>query len=151
MRQGKYTSTTGVIRYYKNDRLHREDGPALIMTTGEEGWFLFGLLHRIDGPAMYTKDMKHIVYYVHGRCHRVDGPALIPFEGKCLLLKDDTISYLSGVYGNFDTGSEYYYQHNNLHRSDGPAVITPTKERFFINGEHCTPTQIKQIKLKMFD
>ena len=44
----------GTIRWYKNGRLHREDGPAIEYHDGGCGseWFLNGKRHREDGPAI---------------------------------------------------------------------------------------------------
>jgi hypothetical protein len=149
MKNGMYTSTAGIIRYYKNDKLHRSDGPALIQPTGEEAWFLFGLRHREDGPAIYSSDGKFKSYYVHGRCHRKDGPALIASNNKTLIYNDNRLCYLQGTNSNFLDGSEYWYQDNCLHREDGPAILTATKERYFLKGVKCTESEIKCIKLKM--
>ena len=40
------------IRFYKNGRLHREDGPAIIYSSGSKFWYLNGLRHRESGPAV---------------------------------------------------------------------------------------------------
>ena len=42
--------------YYDSDnRLHREDGPAVEWTNGNKWWFKHGDLHREDGPAYERK------------------------------------------------------------------------------------------------
>jgi len=41
----------GTKRWYLNNQLHREDGPAVEYYTGDKAWYLYGQLHRIDGPA----------------------------------------------------------------------------------------------------
>jgi hypothetical protein len=42
----------GTVRYYDEDnKLHRDDGPALILPNGSQFWFCHGILHREDGPA----------------------------------------------------------------------------------------------------
>ena len=38
-------------RWYLNDKLHREDGPAVERVNGDKCWYLNGKLHREDGPA----------------------------------------------------------------------------------------------------
>jgi len=35
-----------------NDKLHREDGPAIEYNNGSKCWYLNDKLHREDGPAM---------------------------------------------------------------------------------------------------
>jgi len=38
--------------WYLNDKLHREDGPAVEFANGGKEWWLNGKLHREDGPAI---------------------------------------------------------------------------------------------------
>lgn len=42
----------GTKKWYLNDTLHREDGPAIEFNDGTKKWFLNGELHREDGPAI---------------------------------------------------------------------------------------------------
>ena len=42
--------------YLKNEKLHREDGPAVTHPNGFEEWWLNGHLHREDGPAVTRAD-----------------------------------------------------------------------------------------------
>ena len=35
-----------------NDKLHREDGPAMRVANGDKFWYLNDKLHREDGPAI---------------------------------------------------------------------------------------------------
>lgn len=51
MKNGRYENYGGVS-YYKNDLLHREDGPASNWPNGDREWWFNGKLHRIDGPAI---------------------------------------------------------------------------------------------------
>ena len=54
--EGKcYVKHPDSIRWYKNGRLHREDGPALIDVGETEYWFTNGILHRLDVPAVVYK------------------------------------------------------------------------------------------------
>jgi hypothetical protein len=46
------TFKDGAKYYYWNNRLHREDGPALINFAGDKYWLLYGEKHREDGPAV---------------------------------------------------------------------------------------------------
>ena len=39
-----------------NDKLHREDGPAIEFGDGSKWWFLNGKFHREDGPAVEYAD-----------------------------------------------------------------------------------------------
>ncbi len=51
MKNGLITSYDS-ISWYKDDKLHREDGPAVIIFSGERIWYNHGKVHRIDGPAV---------------------------------------------------------------------------------------------------
>jgi hypothetical protein len=42
----------GNKRWYKNEKLHREDGAAIEYSNGDRYWYIDGKLHRIDGPAI---------------------------------------------------------------------------------------------------
>lgn len=50
----------GTKYWYLNDKLHREDGPAIEFADGEKHWLLNDNLHREDGPAVEYRDgTKH--------------------------------------------------------------------------------------------
>jgi len=55
------------VRYYYNDKLHREDGPAVYNTEGSLFWYRNGLLHREDGPAMSMLKSGMMFWYVNGK------------------------------------------------------------------------------------
>ena len=64
--------------YFNEDnKLHREDGPAIIYIGGVEEWYRNGKLHREDGPALIANNGKTQEWYRNGMLHREDGPALI--------------------------------------------------------------------------
>ena len=46
----KYSN--GDKSWYRNGKLHREDGPAIEYSDGDEHWYLNGERHREDGPAI---------------------------------------------------------------------------------------------------
>ena len=58
----------GTVQYYQNDKLHREDGPAIEFEDGSVQWYKNNLLHREDGPAVikydYTGKIAFIEYYL---------------------------------------------------------------------------------------
>jgi len=65
----------GYIYYKLNDKLHRTDGPAMIIyypdgTLSSEDCYIIGKHHRTDGPAMifYNKDgsIQSEHYYLNG-------------------------------------------------------------------------------------
>jgi len=52
-------------RWYLNDKLHREDGPAVEYADGTKHWYLNDNLHREDGPASVWADGTKY-WYVNG-------------------------------------------------------------------------------------
>ena len=67
---------TRVVFYNSQDRLHREDGPAVINGHGDRIWAIDGYRHRTDGPALILHTGEQY-WYDHGDFHRLDGPAMI--------------------------------------------------------------------------
>ena len=52
MRNGLITYSDGYQRWYKDDKLHREDDlPAIIYTSGTQIWLIDNKVHRENGPA----------------------------------------------------------------------------------------------------
>ena len=66
--------------WYLNDKLHREDGPAVEWANGDKWWYLNGKLRREDGPAIeYASGTKS--WYLNGKLHRENGPAVEYADG----------------------------------------------------------------------
>ena len=55
----------GTKRYYVNNILHREDGPAIEYSDGTKYWYKNGKLHRKDGPAIENA-YGHKEWYLNG-------------------------------------------------------------------------------------
>lgn len=53
---GKIRNKNGDLCYYKDGKLHREDGPAVEFSNGTKEWYLKGKLHRENGPAIEYKN-----------------------------------------------------------------------------------------------
>jgi len=49
-KEGKFISPRH--KRISDDKLHRKDGPAVIIPNYYEAWWLNGKLHRLDGPAI---------------------------------------------------------------------------------------------------
>jgi len=64
----------GNKRYYVNNILHWEDGPA-VEGVGEKHWFKNGKRHREDGPAVEWANGTKF-WYKDGKKQRKDGPAV---------------------------------------------------------------------------
>jgi len=84
--------------WYKDDVLHREDGPAVtyfLPSHTESFWLVNGKVHREGGPA-YIDSKGMMMWYKNGHWHREDGPAVIrengmkiwAFEGATLTKED---------------------------------------------------------------
>ena len=70
----------GSKEWYLNDKLHREDGPAVELADGSRAWYLNGKFHREDGPAIeYPDGSKY--WYLNDEFHREDGPAVERADG----------------------------------------------------------------------
>jgi hypothetical protein len=99
------------IRYYNEEgQHHREDGPAVTTSWGDEYWWINGKLHREGGPAISFNDGRK-EWWINGKLHREDGPAI----------ESET--------------TKNWYINGNLHREDGPAVITNSINMWYINNE----------------
>ena len=60
----------------QNNRLHREDGPAVIRKNGTIEYYIHGQRHRLNGPAVILVGIRE-EYWVNGDRHRLNGPAVI--------------------------------------------------------------------------
>jgi hypothetical protein len=56
MKNGMIVDEFGDKYWYKNDLLHRTNGPAIIYLDGYEYWYFEGKRHRTDGPAIIEAD-----------------------------------------------------------------------------------------------
>ena len=71
----------GNIFYYnENNKLHREDGPAIEYVDGDKWWYKNGKLHKEDGPAVEYSDGDK-GWYKNGLQHKEDGPAVEYSDG----------------------------------------------------------------------
>ena len=83
MRQGVYISKEKMIRTYKDGQLHCDTYPAIYLSRDTnstfEYWYKEGKLHREDGPAHsnYDQIYSHKYWYLNGFQHREDGPAVV--------------------------------------------------------------------------
>jgi len=103
--------------WYKNGKLHRDDGPAEIHPKIQGGqdeiWYQFGLRHRDDGPA-YTESPGNERWYKRGKLHRIDGPSV------------------RSTYGGL---REWWSINGKRHRENGAAVVYSNGERqWWLNG-----------------
>ena len=67
MKNGLKVDKCGTKRWYKNGKLHREDGPASEYANGDKYWYKNGKSHREDGPAVEIKNGTYFEYYLDGK------------------------------------------------------------------------------------
>lgn len=68
MRNGRYQSDSSEC-WYRDDVLHREDGPAVINPDASY-WYINGHLHREDGPALLLDDGSKEWYLFGLKCSK---------------------------------------------------------------------------------
>jgi hypothetical protein len=127
MKNGKIIFKDGSERWFKNDKLHREGGPAIYYKSGTEEWWIDGRRHREDGPAVifskeYICNRNNLrwpdqEWWFEGVRHRLDGPATIYLNGDKKWFVNGTL-----VKSIIDE-NEYWFKDSKLHREDGPAAI----------------------------
>lgn len=71
-----YKLDDGSERWELDDKLHREDGPALILPDGTQTWYRHGKIHRGDGGPAISKPHGTKEWWQDGQRHREDGPAV---------------------------------------------------------------------------
>jgi hypothetical protein len=102
MKNGLIVNQDGSKRWYKDDKLHRVDGPAVELASGSKKWYIDDQFHRTDGPAiehangdkwwsqndkLHRTDGPAVEYrggkgwYINGRFHRAGGPAIERADG----------------------------------------------------------------------
>ena len=151
MKNGRYTGIMGDQKWYKNGKLHRDDGPAIILANGTEKWYQNGKQHRDGGPAeIWANGCTTQRWFQNGQLHRDDGPAVINKYGEKFWYLDGKqsteyelneirkIKVVKDMKNGKHTedGTQRWFQNGKLHRTDGPALIrTDGSEFWYQNGE----------------
>lgn len=122
----RVSNVFGTKRYWKNGKVHREGGPAVIYANGDLGFFKEGLCHRLDGPAFIAvSSSPRQEWWREGKLHREDGPAII-----------------------YDNGQKEWYLDGKRHRTDGPALITADGiKEFWVYGKRTTEDKMADQKM----
>jgi hypothetical protein len=123
MLNGLIIEQDGTKLWYKDDKLHREDGPAVKHDDGRTRWFLNGRLHRADGPALERVDGSTEWWYKGiyvGSGYKPDP------ELWTRLTSTDANGgpLLNGCFIDLYK-TKYWYKDDKKHREDGPAVEFP--------------------------
>jgi hypothetical protein len=136
MRNGFYVKGSETS-WFKDDLLHKEDGPAVIVVKkGEvyyEGWYKEGKLHREGGPARVWKDGRSF-WYKDGKLHREDGPAFNHYSKEKRWYFEGRLHRLDGPALIIASGEEWW-KDGKLHRTDGPAVDKSFERKWFYDGK----------------
>jgi hypothetical protein len=80
IKDGLVVDECGNRFWYYDGLLHREDGPAVEMNSGEWEWLFHGIWHRVGGPAI--KSGLAFYWYDRGKIHRANGPAVEWHDGR---------------------------------------------------------------------
>jgi len=138
MKNGMIVDTDGTKRHFKNDQLHREDGPALVDADGMQKWYINGELHREDGPALVDADGMQ-KWYINGELHREDGPAFVGGNGSQQWWVNGQLHREDGPALIDANGVQEWFINDRLHREDGPAVIYANGlQVWYLNGVEVT-------------
>jgi hypothetical protein len=133
--------------YYKNEKLHREDGPAIEYEDGTCLWFIEGkeyteeeydkkiLEMKVQNPVINEYGTK-IWKNEKGEYHRIDGPAIEFMNGDKYWFQNGNRHRTDGPAISLKKGDEYWYQNDLLHREDGPACEYADGDReWYQNGK----------------
>ena len=142
MKNGLIVNKYGIKLYYKDDKLHREDGPAVIYSNGNFSYWIDGKKHREGGPAViYSNGI--LEYWIEGKLVDEYRPGFGCFEPKS---REEAIERLNSkerpftremYLANIDNiwpemknglivtekGTKLYYKDDMVHNEDEPAVI----------------------------
>lgn len=84
----------GTKHWNQNDKLHREDGPAIETVSSSKYWYLNGKRHRVDGPAIeYANGTKR--WFLYGKEY-----AQAEFLKKTAPVKEYTVAELEAILGH---------------------------------------------------
>ena len=120
MLNGLVVGEDGTKRWYKDGQLHREDGPALELTTGHKAWYQNSKRHREDGPAIEWVTGSRCWYYkdIYIDSGVQPDPAL---WGRVTSVEANGGPLLNGCIID-GYRSKRWYKDDQLHREDGPSV-----------------------------
>lgn len=129
-------NSEGTIIWYKDDQVHREDGPAVLKINGIQQWYKNGKLHNENGPATITGNQDGAQrWYINGELHREDGPAIKLENG-------ETRWYINGsLHRDGDLpaierpdGTQEWWKNGELHRDNEPALIKPSARKHLFSN-----------------
>jgi hypothetical protein len=146
MKNGMIVDQKGDKIWYKNDQLHREDGPAVEWADGSKSWWVNDQLHREDGPAIESACGDKF-WYISGKCHREDGPAVELADGAKEWFIHGQRHRVDGPAYEWADGTKSWYINGQLHREDAPAIEgADGNKRWYLNDVEVTEQIVMQPK-----
>jgi hypothetical protein len=135
----------GTKYWYKERKLHREDGPAMEYPDGRKEWYKEGKLHREDGPAIIdTSGLKF--WYKEGNFHREDGPAVELSNGTKYWYKEGKKHRIDGPACEYSEGRKEWHKEGKFHRLDGPAIEFPDGTKYwYIENNPYLPEMLSEL------
>lgn len=113
--------------WYLNDKLHREDGPAIEYSNGDKSWYLKGKLHREDGPAEEWADGTK-EWWLNGE---------EVTEEEVMGMNDKPTMKIN------EHGTKLWTLNGELHREDGPAIEWCHGDKdWYLNGKLVTEEEV---------
>jgi hypothetical protein len=144
----KLVELEGDKRWYKNGKLHRDDGPAIEWANGDKSWYKNGKLYMREGFGT-----KH--WYKNGKLHKDDGPAAEYSNGDKYWHKNGEYHRDNGPAIECANGDKYWYKNGKWHRDNGPAIECANGDKeYWYNDQkfNCKTTEefLKQIEYQEF-
>lgn len=126
----------GVIEYWQNGALHRDNGPAVIEKSSPYRVYIKnGKIHRDDGPAVTNRDGTS-QYYLNNAAHTKE--QWLKATGKTFLEPEPNTIYSQTTDGGGKAIISYYKdeQKTILHRKNGPAVVCENGDfQYWLEGQ----------------
>jgi hypothetical protein len=143
MLNGKVIKENGSVVWYKDDKLHREDGPTVERLDGYKAWYLDNILHRLDDPAVECANGDG-EWWLNGKRHRIDGPAIDRQNGHREWWLNGERHREDGPAVERIDGNQIWYRHGILHRTDRLAIENHSGEKYwYIDGVHLPEKECK--------
>ena len=74
-----YSNPKATVWRNAQGQLHRDFGPAITYADGSQFWYRNDHLHRLDGPAITSFGTRQ--WLINDKRHREDGPAFVAADG----------------------------------------------------------------------
>ena len=135
----KVTKCQQTTEYCVENKLHREDGPAMDFANGYKSWYLNGIRHRTDGPAVEDANGTK-AWFIDGKLHRLDGPAVEQSDGDKEWWVDGKRHRLDGPACEWNIGRKSWFVNGERHNPNGPAIeYTDGHKEWWVHGELVPP------------